>query len=123
VTVAASTFEWVQVVGGTVAALAALATIAGKNSDPETASTLSRSETCSTLRAVADDTHATPEEAAEAAFSDIPSKYVRVESVSYSDDDTAVVTLLMNEEPYLYPYYVHCVRDDSGRWSETFSSN
>jgi hypothetical protein len=44
--------------------------------------------------------------------------------VSYSDDgSSAVVTLLTNEEPYLYPYYVHCVRGDSERWTETYSSN
>jgi hypothetical protein len=72
---------------------------------------------------VADDSFATPEETAEAAVSDIPPKYVRVEGVSYSDDGSSeVVTLLTNEEPYLYPYYVHCLRDDSGRWTETYSS-
>jgi hypothetical protein len=73
---------------------------------------------------VTDDSFTTPEEAAEAALADIPQKYVRVEGVSYSDDGkSAVVTLLTNEEPYLYPYYVHCVRDDSGGWTETYSSN
>jgi hypothetical protein len=70
-----------------------------------------------------DDSYAAAEEAAEAAFSDIPSKYVRVESVSYPDEATALVTLLMNEEPYLYPYYVRCVREDSGRWVELDGSN
>ena len=73
---------------------------------------------------MADDRFASPEEAAEAAVSDIPPKYVRVEGVSYSDDgNSAVLTLLTNEEPYLYPYYVHGVRGDSGRWTETHSSN
>ena len=73
---------------------------------------------------MAEDGFPTPEEAAEAAMSDIPAKYVRVEGVSYSDDgNSAVVMLVTNEEPYLYPYYVHCARDDSGRWAETFSSN
>jgi hypothetical protein len=48
--------------------------------------------------AVADASFATPAEAAEAGFSDIPSKYVRVETVSYSDDGgSAVVTVLTNE--------------------------
>lgn len=30
---------------------------------------------------------------------------------------------LTNEEPHLYPIYVHCFRDDSGRWTEAFSGN
>src|SRR5437763_14032287 len=50
---------------------------------------------------VSDPTFATPE---EAAVADFPSKYVRVESVTYSrDGERAKVALLTNEEPYLYP--------------------
>lgn len=70
---------------------------------------------------MADKTFATPE---EAAVADFPAKYVRVESVTYSrKGERAKVTLLTNEEPYLYPYYVRCERDEDGRWSETYSSN
>jgi hypothetical protein len=63
----------------------------------------------------------TPE---EAAVADFPSPYVRVESIRYSRDRLhATVVLLTNEEPYLYPYYVYCERDEDGRWRETHSSN
>ena len=55
---------------------------------------------------------------------DFPPQYVRVESVTYSDGgERAKVALLTNEEPFLYPYFVYCERDRSGRWSETYSSN
>ena len=68
-----------------------------------------------------DETFATP---GEAAVADFPARYVRVESVTYSrKGGRAKVALLTNEEPYLYPYYVHCERDENGRWSETYSSN
>jgi hypothetical protein len=68
-----------------------------------------------------DPTFDTPE---EAAVADFPSRYVRVENVAYSGDgDHAKVALLTNEEPYLYPYYVYCERDEDGRWRETHSSN
>jgi len=70
---------------------------------------------------VSDTTFATPE---EAAVADFPAEFVRVESVSYSRDGRqAKVSLLTNEEPYLYPYYVWCERDEAGRWSEAHSSN
>jgi hypothetical protein len=70
---------------------------------------------------VDDPTFATPE---EAAVVDFPTRYVRVEGVRYSSDgNRATVTLLTNEEPYLYPYYVYCERDENGRWTETHSSN
>jgi hypothetical protein len=70
---------------------------------------------------VSDSTFATPE---EAAVADFPPEYVRVASVSYSRDGRrATVSLLTNEEPYLYPYDVYCERDANGRWSETHSSN
>ena len=70
---------------------------------------------------MAEDGFATPE---EAAVADFPSRYVRVERVCYSTDgNEATVALLTNEEPYLYPYYVHCVRERSGRWFETYSHN
>ena len=68
-----------------------------------------------------DETFATPEEAAVTGF---PQRYVRVDEVSYSDDgNEALVTLMTNEEPYLYPYYVHCFREASGCWVETHSHN
>ena len=68
-------------------------------------------------------TFATPEEAATADW-DAPSKFVRVESVTYSEDGrAATVALLTNEEPHLYPYYVYCIRDVSGRWIATHDSN
>ena len=68
-----------------------------------------------------DSTFATPE---EAAVADFPPEYVRVASVSYSKDRRrATVSLLTNEEPFLYPYYVHCERGADGRWNETHSSN
>jgi hypothetical protein len=67
------------------------------------------------------ETFATPE---EAAIGDIPPRYARVESVDYSrDGKKARVSLLTNEEPYLYPYYVYCERDDQGRWIEAYSAN
>jgi hypothetical protein len=65
--------------------------------------------------------YATPEEAAVATF--LP-QYVQVDSVDYSrDGSSAVVKLMTNDEAYLYPYYVHCARDESGRWIETGSHN
>jgi hypothetical protein len=70
-----------------------------------------------------EETFSTPEEAATSDW-DAPSRFLRVESVSYSEGgQTATVTLLTNEEPYLYPYYVHCVRDASGRWIATHDGN
>ena len=63
----------------------------------------------------------TPE---EAAASDFPPRFVRISSVQYHEDGNhAVVELLTNEEPYLYPYTVFCVSDSSGRWHEVLSSN
>jgi hypothetical protein len=63
----------------------------------------------------------TPE---EAALEDFPPGYARVALVTYSrDGETAVVDLLTNEEPTLYPYYVHCSRDADGRWHEEHSHN
>ena len=60
----------------------------------------------------------------EAARGDIPPQYARVESVTFSPDGRqALVTLLTNEEPYLYPYYVWCVRDSRGLWHETAGHN
>jgi hypothetical protein len=68
-----------------------------------------------------DGTFTTPEEAATA---DWASKFVRVESVTYSEDgQAATVALMTNEEPRLYPYYVYCTRDASGRWIATHDSN
>ena len=67
------------------------------------------------------DGHDTPEQAALAGWD---SRYARVDGVSYSAKGRkARVKLLTNEEPYLYPYYVHCERDANGRWHETYSSN
>ena len=64
---------------------------------------------------------ATPEEAARG---DIPERYARVAKVTYSaDGGEAAVELLTNEEPYLYPYYVHCVRDSHGLWHERDGHN
>jgi hypothetical protein len=64
---------------------------------------------------------ATPEEAARG---DIPPRYARVEEVRYLPDGRlAKVTLLTNDEPYLYPYYVWCVRDSRGLWHEAGGSN
>ena len=72
-------------------------------------------------RDVTEATFPTPE---EAAVADFPPQYVSVQSVTYSHDgNCAKVALLTNEEPYLYPYYVYCERDEDGRWSETHSSN
>jgi hypothetical protein len=63
----------------------------------------------------------TPE---EAAAPEIPARYVRVVSVKYhTDGNHAVVELLTNEEPRLYPYTVFCVRDRSGRWHEASGHN
>ncbi len=59
---------------------------------------------------------ATPDEAARG---DIPARYARVAGVTYSAErNEARVTLLTNEEPYLYPYYVTCFRDSRGLWHE-----
>jgi hypothetical protein len=70
---------------------------------------------------VSEPTFRTPEEAAVIGF---PPQYARVESVSYSSDGSrATVKLLTNEEPYLYPYYVNCERNESGRWIEADSHN
>ena len=64
---------------------------------------------------------ATPQ---EAALADFPARYARVESVDYSTDgNEAKVMLLTNEEPYLYRYYVWCVRDSGGLWHETHGGN
>jgi hypothetical protein len=53
-----------------------------------------------------------------------PRRYVRVSKVIYSrSGDQAEVALLTNEERYLYPYYVQCVRDRSGLWVETDGHN
>jgi hypothetical protein len=72
-------------------------------------------------RCVSEPTFTTPE---EAAVADFPPKYARVESVSYSSDGSrATITLLTNEEPYLYRYYVNCERNESGRWIETDGHN
>lgn len=70
---------------------------------------------------VREDGYATPEEAALAGWD---TRYARVHEVSYAaNGKEARVTLLTNEEPYLYPYYVWCERDSDGRWSESHSSN
>jgi hypothetical protein len=72
-------------------------------------------------RSVADNSFETPE---EAAVADFHPNYVRVASVSYSEDRThATVKLLMNEKPSLYEYYSYCERDANGRWRESHSSN
>ena len=64
---------------------------------------------------------ATPE---EAAAPEIPPRYVRVLSVKYHPDgQRAVVELLTNEEPHLYPYTVNCARDASGLWHEVSGHN
>jgi hypothetical protein len=63
----------------------------------------------------------TPE---EAAAPEIPPRYVKVANVKYHrDGNHAVVELLTNEEPRLYPYTVFCVRDSSGRWHEAGGHN
>jgi hypothetical protein len=63
----------------------------------------------------------TPE---NAAAPEIPPRYVRVASVKYhTDGNHAVVELLTNQEPRLYPYTVFCVRDLSGRWHESGGHN
>jgi hypothetical protein len=70
---------------------------------------------------VSEATFTTPE---EAAVTDFPPRYARVESVSYSSDSSrATVKLLTNEEPYLYRYYVNCERNESGRWTEADGHN
>jgi hypothetical protein len=62
-----------------------------------------------------------PEQAAMEGF---PKPFVRVESVQYHPDGShAVVDLLTNEEPHVYPYTAHCVRASSGRWHEVYSHN
>jgi hypothetical protein len=54
--------------------------------------------------------------AQEAARGDIPSRFARVEDVSYSaDGKKATVVLLTNEPPVDYPYTVYCVYEN-GRW-------
>jgi hypothetical protein len=64
---------------------------------------------------------ATPE---AAALADFDPRYARVVRVTYSGDGSdATVDLLTNEEPTPYPYYVHCVRDEQGRWHELWSHN
>lgn len=64
---------------------------------------------------------ATPE---EAAAPEIPVRDVRIADVKYHPDGKhAVVELLTNEEPHLYPYTVFCVRDRSGRWHEWSGHN
>jgi hypothetical protein len=63
----------------------------------------------------------TPE---EAAASDIPPRFARIDRVRYHDDGNhAVVELLTNEEPHLYPYTVFCVRDSLGRWHDAGGHN
>jgi hypothetical protein len=60
----------------------------------------------------------------EAAIEGFPARFVRVESIQYHPGGAhAVVELLTNEEPDLYPYTVLCVRDSSGRWHEVMSHN
>lgn len=55
-------------------------------------------------------------------MADFPERYVRVREVTYSKHgNEATVALLTNGESYLYPYFVHCVRESSGRWVETDS--
>jgi hypothetical protein len=62
-----------------------------------------------------------PEEAAGKGF---PDRFVRVASVQHHPDGShAVVELLTNEEPRLYPWTSICVRDSSGRWHEAHGSN
>lgn len=64
---------------------------------------------------------ATPKQAAVATF---PARYVRVRQLEISrDGGEAKVSLLTNEEPYLYPYYVYCARTEDGRWVEMHSHN
>jgi hypothetical protein len=59
-----------------------------------------------------------------AAAPEIPASYVRVVSVQYHPDGNhAVVELLTNQEPYLYPYTVFCERDRFGRWHEAGGHN
>jgi hypothetical protein len=67
------------------------------------------------------DGFATPSEAAPSGF---PKRYARVADVTFSEDgNEATVELLTNEEPTLYPYFSHCVRDGNGRWHEIHSHN
>jgi hypothetical protein len=62
----------------------------------------------------------TPE---EAATREIPKRYFRVESVTYSNDgNSATVELVTNEEPVLHPLTVWCVRDEYGLWREDGSA-
>jgi hypothetical protein len=59
--------------------------------------------------------HPTPEEVATEAMADIPS--ARPVGVTYSDDGTeATAEFTTNNEPYLYPYYVRCFKDQNGVW-------
>lgn len=61
---------------------------------------------------MADETFATPEDAAVTFF---PPTFARVESVTYSrGGKRAKVALLTNEGPCC----AYCKRDESGRWSE-----
>ncbi|HEY4411514.1 MAG TPA: hypothetical protein VGN06_00830, partial [Gaiellaceae bacterium] len=60
----------------------------------------------------------------DAAAPEIPARYVQVRRVKYSRDRRkAVVELLTNEEPTLYPYTVICERDSSGLWHEAGGHN
>ena len=65
---------------------------------------------------------ATPEEAAEAGFRGVPSRYVRLGGVDYArDGESAVVQLFVNEEPALLPYQVGCERGIDGLWREDWA--
>ena len=65
--------------------------------------------------------HATPEDAARG---DIPARYARAVSVTYSaDGHQATVELETNEEPFLYPYSVYCSRGTNGMWREEGGHN
>lgn len=60
----------------------------------------------------------TPEDAALAGF---PTRFARVIG-SATQGDYSVVLLGTNEPPQLYPYQVHCYREN-GQWVEGSSSN
>jgi hypothetical protein len=65
----------------------------------------------------------TPEEAARAGFSSVPSRFVRVGRVAYSANGaTAVVELLTNEDPTTRTYEVGCERDSEGLWHEDWGN-
>lgn len=71
-----------------------------------------------------EDLFATPEEAALAGMSDVPSRFLRAAKVTYSRDGSqATVELATNEEPVLHRHYVLCHRDGRGLWSEGVSSS